>query len=87
MILSVHDSPQQYAVLTGKKSIKLCEQDELKVQLHRDFNWIFLLSALYLLYTKIIIPFKIPEWFCSDEIHHQITSLISFSWKCYIWPQ
>lgn len=22
-----------------------------------------------------------------DEVHHGITSLISFSWKCYMWPQ
>lgn len=44
-------------------------------------------AASYLLCTKIIIPLKYLNAFSSDEIHHQITPLISFSWKCYIWPQ
>lgn len=42
------------------KSIKLYEQDELKVQFHLDFNWIFFLARVFHI-LKIIIPFKIPE--------------------------
>lgn len=45
-------------------------------------------AASYLLCTKIIIPpLKYLNAFSSDEIHHQITPLISFSWKCYIRPR
>ena len=89
---SLRDSSPQYPTLTGER-IKLCERDELKLQFHFDFNWIRFPPPpiTYLSYFKIIIPFfKIlitQKWIFSDEIHHWITSLISFSWKSYTRPQ
>lgn len=84
---SLHDSSPQYPLLTGNVSNYVSKMSSSCSFILTLIGFFFI---LYLSYFKIIIPFKTlltQRWIFSDEIHHWITSLISFSWKCYIWPQ